>query len=170
MKKIFFTLLTLTVVGMVLLYVFADRAEEQTIGIGQHIHHDDFEYSVQKVETVQQIGTDSAQKGHHFVVVSFRVQNDAKRVSHEWDSQIAFVTDGSKLIIENNPTLRKSWCQHHDTTCPERFDTPAGVTESTTLVFEVPNTLTQPYLMVKGATLMGDFFDGGQFEKTKIKL
>ena len=170
MKKIFFTLLTLTVVGMVLLYIFADRAEEQTIGIGQPIHHDDFEYSVQKVENVQQIGADSAQKGHHFLVVLFRVQNDAKRVSHEWDSQIAFVTDGTELMVENNPTLRKSWCQHHGTTCPERFDTPAGVTESTTLVYEVPNTLTQPYLMVKGATLMGDFFDGGQFQKTKIKL
>lgn len=170
MKKIFYLLLILTAVGMVLHFAFADRAKEQTIGIGQVIHHDDFEYSVQKVETVQQIGAELAPKGHHFLVVSFRVQNNAKRVSHEWGSQVAFVTDGQKLIIENNPTLRKSWCKHHNTTCPEQFATPAGVTESTTLVYEVPNSLTQLYLMVKGATLMGGFFDGGQFEKTKVKL
>ena len=53
---------------------------EKTIGIKQNIHHDDFEYSVQNVSKTEMIGSLNA-KGM-FYIVTFRVENQAKRVEH----------------------------------------------------------------------------------------
>ena len=50
------------------------------------------------------------------------------------------------------------------------YVTPAQVTESTMLVFDVSKDVREPYLQVRGEVLMGDAFDGSQYKKTKVKL
>ena len=42
--------------------------------------------------------------------------------------------------------------------------------ERTALVFDVPKDVKEPFLQVRGELLMGDVFDGNQFEKTKVRL
>ena len=52
----------------------------------------------------------------------------------------------------------------------DKYITPAGVTDLTIFVFDIPKEIKQPYLKVRGEFLMGDMFDGSQFANTKIKL
>src|SRR5438105_4443379 len=66
-------------------------AKEKVINVGENIHHDDFEYSVQRVEKTGQIG---AIRAHGtFLIVLFQVENRAKRVDHRWSGNIAYIID-----------------------------------------------------------------------------
>src|SRR5204863_6033154 len=65
--------------------------DERTIGLGQSIHHDDFEYSVQHLETADQRAGKKADG--LFYIVTFQVANRARRVDHSWGNDIAYVVD-----------------------------------------------------------------------------
>lgn len=133
-------------------------AGEKVIGLGDGIRHDDFVYSVRRVSVMagssRLLRTNPTDR---LWLVVFQVENQAKRVAHTWSDSTAFVVDSAGNRYEN---LRKSL----------PHVTPAGKTDSTTLLFSLPPTLTRPYLQVRGETLMGDVVDGQQFEKTKIRL
>ena len=62
-------------------------SKEKVLGLGENIHHDDFEYSVQRVEKAAQIGTLRTQGT--FLIVTFQVENRARRVDHRWSNDIA---------------------------------------------------------------------------------
>lgn len=140
--------------------VACQTADQPVIGIGEGIRHDDFVYSVRRVNRMDGSSRlNRANPANRLWMVVFRVENQAKRVAHPWSDSTAYVTDSAGNRYESmtyafaKPKL-----------------TPAGQTDSTTLLFSLPKTLTQPYLQVRGETLMGDVLDGRQYEKTKIRL
>jgi len=138
------------------------------IGLKEKIHHDDFRYSVQNVEKTERIG-DIKSKGM-FYLVTFRVENEAKRVDHKWDNYIAITVDENGTIYKNIYDMQINLKKAKDFNLKEKYITSAGKSEETILVFDIPNDVKEPYLKVNGDFLMGDLFDGSQFKKTKIKL
>ena len=150
----------------------ASKKPEIVIGLTEGIHHDDFEYSVTNYSDDQKIGvgSDTLMAKRKFYIVTLEVLNEAKRVNHEWDNSIAYVIDEAGNTYENNVENQQllnrqtpfGWLEKH-LTKPQSKD-------STRLVFELPLNIKHPYLMVRGETLMGDFFDGEKFKRTKIKL
>ncbi len=142
--------------------------EEKTIGLKENIHHDDFEYSVQNVEKRESIGSVKA-KGM-FYLVTFQVENDAKRVEHKWDNNIAYLVDEAGKEYENSYEQQENLLRTITYSLKKEYHTAAGQTESTILIFDIPAEVKEPYLKVHGEFLMGDMFDGNQFKNTKIKL
>lgn len=142
-------------------------ADEKLIGPGDPIRHDDFVYSVQRVTGQDSIG--SLKPAGRFWVVQFRVENQAVRVNHAWTNTTAFVTDNGRAY-ENQPNAQQRLNQIQPFGWQANYLTPAGRTDSTRLVFDLPVSIQHPYLQVRGEVLMGDVFDGRQFERTKVRL
>jgi hypothetical protein len=146
--------------------------EERTIPVGQRIHHDDFEYSVTSCRVSKTIGEgkEKVTAGGNFYVVAFLVENKAKRVNHEWVDSIAYIVDAKGTVYENLPWAQKALQPVTRLSLGEAHITLPGGSDSTVLVFDLPEDVSAPALMVRGETLMGDFFDGGQFRKVRIAL
>ena len=142
-------------------------ADEKLIGQHDPIRHDDFVYSVQRV--VRQDSLGSLKPAGRFWIVTFRVENQAKRVDHAWLNTTAFVSSDGHTY-ENQPTIQQRLNQTEPFGWRENYRTPAGRTDSTHLVFDLPRSVQHPYLQVRGEVLMGDAFDGHQFERTKVRL
>lgn len=135
-------------------------AGDPIIGIGEGIRHDDFVYSVRRVNRLDGSSRlNRANPENRLWMVVFRVENQARRVAHSWSDSTAFVVDSAGNRYES---------MTYAVAKPKR--TPAGQTDSTTLLFSLPKTLTRPYLQVRGETLMGDVLDNRQYEKAKIRL
>ncbi len=142
--------------------------EDKVISLKENIHHDDFEYSVQSVEKSDSIAAVKA-KGT-FYIVTFRVENKAKRVNHEWENSIAYIVDKDGKEYENSNELQNDLAKIKLFVPKVKHNTPAGETESALLVFDIPNDVKEPFLKVRGSFLMGDMFDGNRFKNTKVKL
>jgi hypothetical protein len=140
----------------------------QTIGMGQSIHHDDFEYSVRRVEKLDRIG--ALAPAGVFYVVTFQVENRAKRVGHEWDNTIAYLRDEQGREYENVAAAQKQLNDVEPFSYRDRYHTNAGETEKTKFVFDLPSAVASACLRVRGETLMGDVLDASQFRRTQIKL
>jgi hypothetical protein len=142
------------------------------IGVGERIHHDDFEYSVSNYMITRFLknGSDTLKANGMFYLVSFRVENRAMRVGHNWDNNIGFIVDGSGGKYENLPQVQQFLEKSKPFGYHEKYNTPAGATDSTCLAFDLPLTVTRPFFLVRGETLMGDMFDRGKFRRTMIKL
>ncbi|GAB2595517.1 hypothetical protein GCM10027190_49790 [Spirosoma areae] len=143
-------------------------AHEKEIGLADPILHDDFLYSVQQVNVRDTLGT--LKPRGRFWIVTFQVDNQAKRVDHKWTNTTAFVTDASGQVFENQTNAQQQLNTLQPFGWHDQYKTPAGHTDSTQLVFDLPKTVRKPYLQVRGAILMGDVLDGRQFERTKIRL
>jgi hypothetical protein len=143
-------------------------AAEKTIGLGQAIHHDDFEYAVQLVVQTDHLGNKTP--SGIFYLVTFRVENDAKRVDHVWTNDIAYLIDEWGHRYENDREAQQRLNDVAPFGYQDRYVTSAGEVATTQLVFDLPKAVKEPYLRVRGWTLMGDVFDGGQFRHTKVKL
>jgi hypothetical protein len=141
---------------------------DRVIAVRQTIHHDDFEYSVEGVETMDRIG-DRLPVGR-FYVVTFQVQNRAREVNHRWGNDIAYLVDERGREYENDDDAQTALARVDPFERKDSYVTPAGVTERTRLVFDVPRAVKEPYLRVRGFLLMGDVFDGAQFRRTRVKL
>jgi hypothetical protein len=161
--------LSLAIAGIALL---SSCAQEKVIGINERIHHDDFEYRVTQFKVTDSIGSGENRKqaSGHFYVVTFEVENRAMRVGHDWDNSIAYVVDDQGRRYENLSEMQSLL----NTVVPfnylSRHHTPAGATERTQFVFDLPGEVAHPCLMVRGFPMMGDMFDGEAFTKTKVKL
>lgn len=133
--------------------------EQKVVGIGEGIRHNDFVYSVRRVNV-----TDASSRlprsnpDNRLWLVVFQVENQAQ-VAQAWSDSTAFVTDSAGNRYESLARMP---------TGPHR--TPAGRTDSTTLLFSLPQTLTRPYLLVRGETPPGDVPDGRPVDNTKIRL
>jgi hypothetical protein len=150
------------------LIISSCSSKEKVIGLREYIHHDDFEYSVQHVDKVDRIG-DMAARGI-FYVVSFQVENRAQRVNHRWSNKIAYLVDETGAKYENSVEAQKELQRVSGFGYKDEYVTPAGATETTMLVFDVPRHATQPYLRIRGDLLMGDVFDANQYKRTKVQL
>ncbi len=158
--------------GMATALFFCGCARERSIGLGERIHHDDFEYRVNKFEIADSIGTGGQLRkaSGRFYIVDFEVENRAKRVGHHWDDSIAYLIDERGRSYENLPEVQKILNEAQPFHYVSPHSTPAGATESTRFVFDVPRDLEHPCLMVRGELLMGDVFDGKAFAKTRVRL
>lgn len=142
------------------------------IGLNQDIHHDDFAYRVTSFEKRKHINADTGlitAKGI-FLIVSFTVENNALRVSHAWDNTIGYVVSGDGNKYENNITAQQMLKTSEPFHWLHHYNTRHGESESTRLVFDIPTDMTNPYLRVRGETLMGDIFDFNRFKRIKIRL
>src|SRR5262245_30788826 len=142
--------------------------EERVIGIGDVIHHDDFEYSVRDVATAPDINGRSA--AGVFYIVTFQVENRAKRVNHIWTNDIAYLVDERGRTYENAAASQHALLQSRSKEQPERHVTEAGAIERTIFVFDLPNDVHEAYLKVRGETLMGDVFNGNQFRRMRVRV
>jgi hypothetical protein len=170
MKKV--TGCWLLVAGLILITSCSQGKKEYVIGIGERIHHDDFEYSVSDVIISRFLknGRDTLYAKGMFYMVKFKVENNAKRVNHEWDNTIAYITDERAGTFQNDPAIQKFYEKSKPFGLKEKYITPAGSADSTYIAFDLPFNVTMPYLKVKGDILMGDFFDGALFRRVRIKL
>jgi hypothetical protein len=141
---------------------------ERVVGIRQTIHHDDFEYSVQGVETMDRIG--DCWPAGRFYVVTFQVENRARVVDHRWGNDIAYLVDEHGRRYENDRSAQTALDRQEPFELKDWYMTGPGVTEQTRLVFDVPRSVREPYLKVRGWLLMGDVVDGDQFRRTRVKL
>ena len=145
---------------------------DTVIGLNENIHHDDFNYRVTAVEKRKSIVADSLRMiaGGTFYIVTFEVENDAKRVGHKWDNRIAYVISEEGEKYENNEAAQRLLNKKEPFEWRSTYNTGNGSTERTKLVFDIPGNPTELYLKVNGETLMGDVFDLNRFKRIKIKL
>jgi len=144
---------------------------EIVIDLNESIHHDDFEYSVRSYSIEKNNTNPESSIGDKVTyLVSFQVVNNAKRVYHPWDNSVAYLVDENGSIYENQTDAQKLLNLQKPFGWQESYVTASRSSDSTILVFEIPKSIKHPYLMVRGKTLMGDFFDGDKFKRTKIKL
>ena len=162
----------LLVAGCLLLTSCNSSKREYVIGIGERIHHDDFEYSVSDliISRFLRNGRDTLYAKGMYYIVRFKVENNAMRVSHEWDNSIAYIVDEKAGSFENVPEVQKFLEKSKPFGLKEKYITPAGAADSTFIAFDLPFNVTMPYLKVKGEILMGDFFDAALFRRVRIKL
>jgi hypothetical protein len=157
---------------LVLLLACSRSADFYVLSVGQKIHHDDFEYSVSNymVTNFLKYGRDTLRAKGMFYLVNFRVDNNARRVSHAWNNNIGYIIDGAGGVYNNITSVQQFLLKSHKFKLQDQFLTPAGSADSTWLAFDIPVSVTRPCFMVKGETLMGDAFNGGKFRRMMIKL
>lgn len=146
--------------------------EEIIIGLNEGIRHDDFEYVITDYKIQKTIGEGESMltaKGS-FYIISFKVINDAKRVKHEWDNSVAYLTDESGRTYDNDSTAQTALEKIRPFGWMHNYTTEHQSVQETKFIFDLPENVKMPYLMVRGATLMGDFLDGNRFERTKVRL
>ena len=102
--------------------------------------------------------------------MTFQVENRARAVNHRWGNDIAYLVDERGREYENDDSAQMALARGGAFERKDSYVTPAGVTERTRLVFDVPRAVREPYLKVRGFLLMGDVFDGDQFRRTRVKL
>jgi hypothetical protein len=143
-----------------------------TIGLNENIHHDDFEYSVTDYSLTKQIGKgqDTITTEGTFYLIHFKVINEAKRVNHSWNNSIAYIIDGEGNIYENNINAQIKLNEVSPFGWNEKYITPFQSVDTSILVFNLPDNVKNPCLMVRGETLMGDFFNRNKFKKMKVRL
>ncbi len=142
------------------------------IGLNQNIHHDDFEYSVTSFSKTSEIiaEKDTLRTNDIFYLVHFKVVNEALRVGHQWDNTIAYLVDEKGNRYENIKEVQDALDRSLHFGVKNIYNTPHGSADSTILVFNLPDGVKKPYLMVRGESLMGDVFDAGHFRKVKVAL
>jgi hypothetical protein len=148
--------------------LFGCGGQDRVIARGARIHHDDFEYSVRQIDRTDQIGARRASGA--FYIVTFQVENRAGRVAHRWSNEIAYIVDDSGRQYENDGEAQKALDAVKPFGRKDRYVTPAEAVETTMLVFDLPNDVTEPYLKVRGEFLMGDLFDANRYQRTRIRL
>jgi hypothetical protein len=172
MKNKFIHHIILSICLIVFLGSCSSGKKGEIIGLNQNIHHDDFEYAVTDFTKTNLIvsGNDTLRSRGNFYLVNFRVINKALRVNHQWDNSIGYLVDENGNRYENIKDHQKSLDKSFPFGWKEMYNTPHGQTDTTILVFDLPVTITKPYLMVRGDILMGDAFDGGRFQRVKVRL
>lgn len=145
---------------------------EYVIGVGERIHHDDFEYSVTDyiVTRFLKNGNDTLKAKGMFYLATFKVENKAMRVNHNWNNSVAYIIDGKGNIYENQKDVQQYFEKINPFGLKETYNTMAGGSDSTILAFDLPFGVTKPYLRVRGEILMGDVFDKARFRKMIVKL
>ncbi len=159
-------------IALFMVFGYGCSRSDTVIGLNENIHHDDFNYRVTAVEKRKSIVADSVRMlaGGTFYIVTFEVENNAKRVGHKWDNRIAYVISEKGDKYENIAAAQRLLNIKEPFEWRSTYNTGNGSSEQTKLVFDVPGNPTELYLKVNGETLMGDVFDLNRFKRIKIKL
>lgn len=159
-------------ISLLILASCSSDKREYVIGPGERIHHDNFEYSVPDliISRFLRNGRDTLYAKGMFYIVKFKVENNAKGESHEWDNSIGYIVDERAGTFYNDPEIQSFLEKSKPFGLKEEYITPAGSSDSTYLAFDLPLNVTMPYLKVKGEILIGDIFDGALFRRVRIKL
>lgn len=172
MKK--YNCLNICIIALIIILCSSCKRDfsKYVIGLKQNIHHDDFEYSVSDyiVTRFLKNKNDTLHARGMFYLVTFRVENRAKRVDHNWDNSVAFIIDERGKTYENLKDVQQYYEKIHPFGLKETYTTLHGRSDSTVLAFDLPFNLTRPYLRVRGKILMGDALDGARFRKMLVKL
>ena len=122
MKTIFPIILTF------LLTSCSSRKTEYVIGVGEKIHHDDFEYSVSSYTVTRFLknGSDTLHAKGMFYLVKFKVENNSKRTGHEWDNSIAYIIDDRAGSFQNMPDVQEFYEKSKPFGLKEKYNTSAG--------------------------------------------
>ncbi|HLO60036.1 MAG TPA: hypothetical protein VK179_14910 [Bacteroidales bacterium] len=157
---------------LLLFFGITAGCKNQIIGLNESIRHDDFEYSVTGFEKADSIQSEKSwiYPAGRFVIVHYRVQNNALRVDHKWDNTIAYVMTEKGSIFENNTALQKTYNSLHPFNWQKEYITEHGDSQETILIFDVPRNAKNLYVMVRGYMLMGDVLNLNEFKRIRIKL
>jgi len=134
------------------------------IGLNESIYHDDFEYVVTDFKILP---VDDYTKRYR---IKFKVINNAEVIEHTWNNSIAYIVDSKGNIYNNNKELQVKLNEREPFGWQEIYHTHPQSNETTTLIFDLPTKVTQPYLKVTGKFLMGDVLDLNEYKKMKVKL
>ncbi len=158
------------ITGLYVAYILT--RPEKVIGFDEKIHHDDFDYSVLKVEKLKNMGdgAHSPSTQGTFYVVTLKVENNAKRVMHVWNDSMAYIVDDAGKEYHPSPEGQKAWDLANGKVSASFHSTPAGVSETTQIVFDLPDDAKNPCLKIWKDVLMGDMFDGIAYRKVKVSL
>lgn len=154
--------------GFLILLSQGCSSEEKVLNVEDKLQHDDNFYSVQKVmKTPDFVGKKA---DGIFYVVMFKVQNDAKSTEYEWNRNVLYVVDENGKEYENKADLQKEYSRINYEEYREGYKTAAGSSDSAVVVFELPNSVKQPYIKYRGDFLMSDLFSGNALKNSKVKL
>lgn len=172
MKKLVFLGIGLAIVLAVLYTSFVLTRPEKTIAQGEVIHHDDFDYSVAKVEKIKSIENEarSVSAEGTFYVVTLKVENNAVRVNHRWDISMAYVEDQTGRKYRHSVEAQEAWDDAKGVQNAALHNTPHGSFETADIVFDLPENIQNPCLKIWKDVLMGDVFDGIAYRKVKVSL
>lgn len=162
----------LQVACFILLVSCSSNRQEYVIGIGERIHHGNFEYSASDIIITRFLkhGSDTLHAKGMFYLVKFKVENNSKRTGHEWDNSIAYIIDDRAGSFNNMPDVQEFYEKSKPFGLREKYSTAPGKADSTYLAFDLPFNSTIPCLKVKGNFMIRDVFDGALFRRVRIKL
>lgn len=157
---------------IMLVMLSCSSGTEYVILPGEKIHHHGYEYSVKDLIITRFLknGNDTLHAKGMFYIVEFRVDNNKRHSSHEWDNSIAYITDERAGTFENLPAVQEFYELSHPFGLNVRYLTKPGTSDSTYLAFDLPFNVTMPYLKVKGKILPADILDGKLFRRVRVKL
>jgi hypothetical protein len=141
-----------------------EESEDLEIGLNESIYHDDFEYIVTDYEILP------VNEFTNRFRIKFKVINNAKVVEHTWNNSIAYIADSKGNIYINNKELQIKLNEREPFGWEEIYHTHPKSQESTILIFDLPKSVSKPYLKVTGKFLMGDVFDLNQYKRMKVRL
>lgn len=158
----------LIVFGFMILLLQGCSRDEKVLNIGDKLQHNDNYYSVQKVmKTPDFVGKKA--DGTYYVIM-FKVQNENKSTDHEWNRNVLYIVDENGREYENKAELQKEYSRINYEEYRESYKTAAGKSDSAVVVFELPNSVKQPYVKYRGDSGIGGFFGGNAITNTKVKL
>lgn len=140
------------------------ESDDLEIGLNESIYNDDFEYVVTDYEVLP------INEFTNRFRIKFKVINNAEVVEHTWNNSIAYIVDSKGNIYNNNKDLQIKLNEREPFGWKNIYHTHPKSQETTILIFDLPKTVTEPYLKVTGKFLMGDVFDLNQYKKMKVRL
>lgn len=140
------------------------NSEDFEIGVNESIHHENFEYVVTDFEILP------VNEYTNRYRIKFKVINNSKVLEHTWNNSIAYIVDSKGNIYSNNKELQIKLNEREDFGWEDEYHTHPKSEETTTLIFDLPVKVTQPYLKISGKFLMGDVLDLNTYKKMKVKL
>ena len=172
MKRLILVVILIWALLAVLYATYVLSRPEKVIGLGERIHHDDFEYSVVDVKKLKSIGESEnlATARGTFYIVTLKVENRAIRVNHEWDILMANIEDELGRKYNRSLEGQEAWDKAQGVRNAASHNTPPGVSETADIVFDLPIDVKSPGLKIWKDVLMGDVFDGVAYRKVKVQL
>ncbi len=141
-----------------------NESENLEIGLNESILHDELEYLVTDFQILP------IDKHTNRYRIKFKVINNSEVAEHTWNNSIAYIVDSKGNIYNNKPELQIKLNQRESFGWQEEYHTHPNSEETTTLIFDLPKNVIQPFLKVSGKFMMGDVLDLHEYKKMKVKL
>jgi len=149
---------------MLVFHSCKNNSEDFEIGLNESINHDHFEYVVTDFKILPINDYTNRYR------IKFKVINNSKVLEHTWNNSIAYIVDSKGNIYNNNKELQIKLNEREDFGWENEYHTHPESEQTTTLIFELPKKVNQPYLKVTGEFLLGDILDRSEYKKMKVKL